>query len=105
MQKIRVELGERSYNIMIGNNMLRGIGAAFDKFEFSGKIAMISNPTVYALYGRTVASALKGRAMISLRCSSPTERNSLRGSVSSVAVSIQTSLGCQNAPIIFFPNG
>jgi 3-dehydroquinate synthase len=59
MQKIRVELAERSYNIMIGNNMLKEIGGAFDKFEFSGKVAMISNPTVYALYGKTVASALK----------------------------------------------
>ena len=26
MQKIRVELGERSYNIMIGNGILKDIG-------------------------------------------------------------------------------
>ena len=60
MQKIRVELAERSYNIMIGNDMLKEIGGALDKFEFSGKIAVISNPTVYALYGKTIVSALKG---------------------------------------------
>jgi 3-dehydroquinate synthase len=59
MQKIRVDLGERSYNIMIGNAVLKDIGRALDKFEFSGKIALISNPTVYGLYGKTISEALR----------------------------------------------
>lgn len=59
MQKIRVELGERSYNIMIGNMILKDIGKILEKFEFSNKIALISNPTVYELYGKTVSGSIK----------------------------------------------
>jgi 3-dehydroquinate synthase len=59
MQKIRVELGERSYNITIGNGILKDIGRTIEKFEFSNKVALISNPTVYDLYGKTVSESLK----------------------------------------------
>lgn len=59
MQKIRVELGERSYNIMIGSGILKDVGRIFDKFEFSSKAALISNPTVYDLYGKTVSESLR----------------------------------------------
>jgi len=59
MQEIRVELGERSYNIMIGNGILKDIGGIIEKFEFSNKLALISNPTVYDLYGKTVSESLK----------------------------------------------
>ena len=59
MQKIRVELGERSYNIMIGKGILKDIGRIIEKFEFSSKVALISNPTVYNLYGKTVSESLK----------------------------------------------
>src|SRR5574340_309861 len=59
MQKIRVELGERSYNIMISSEMLKDIGGIFEKFKFSNKAALISNPTVYALYGKTVSESLR----------------------------------------------
>ena len=59
MQKIRVELGERSYNIMIGSGILKDIGRIIEKFEFSNKAALISNPTVYNLYGKTVSESLK----------------------------------------------
>lgn len=59
MQKIRVELAERSYNIMIGNGILEDTGSTIQKFEFSNKLALISNPTVYDLYGKTVSESLK----------------------------------------------
>ncbi len=59
METIKVELGERSYDIAIGNSILRGIGAALRHFGFSPKIAIVSNPTVYPLYGRAVADSLK----------------------------------------------
>jgi 3-dehydroquinate synthase len=59
MEKIRVELGERSYNIMVGNGTLKDIGKTLEKFEFSKKVALISNPTVYDLYGKTVSGALQ----------------------------------------------
>jgi 3-dehydroquinate synthase len=59
MQKIRVELGKRSYNIMIGPMILKDIGKTLKKFEFSNKVALISNPTVYNLYGKTISESLK----------------------------------------------
>lgn len=58
MQKIRVELGERSYDIVIGSNILDALGTSLEQFEFSRKIALISNPTVYGLYGDRVAKSL-----------------------------------------------
>ena len=58
MQKIRVELGERSYNIMVGNGILKDIGRINEKFEINNKNALISNPTVYDLYGKTVSESL-----------------------------------------------
>jgi 3-dehydroquinate synthase len=58
MNKIRVELGERSYNIMIGNRILQDIGRTLEKFDFSARIALVSNTTVYPLYGSAVVRSL-----------------------------------------------
>ncbi len=58
MQKIRVDLADRSYNIAIGGGMLAEIGKALEKFEFSGRLALVSNPTVYGLYGKTVSQSI-----------------------------------------------
>jgi 3-dehydroquinate synthase len=59
MQKIRVDLGERSYNIIIGSGVLNDLGRILEKFAFSNKIAVISNPTVYAFYGEKISGTLK----------------------------------------------
>src|SRR3990172_3735838 len=59
MQKIRVELDDRSYNIVIDSGMLNGIGRSLERFEFSNKIALVSNPTVYGLYGKALSISLK----------------------------------------------
>jgi len=44
---------------MIGKGILNDIGKALKKFEFSNKAALISNPLVYDLYGKTVSESLK----------------------------------------------
>lgn len=59
MEKVRVELGERSYDICIGSNMLKRIGAKLKSFKTSPRTAIISNPTVYKLYGKTVLDSIK----------------------------------------------
>jgi 3-dehydroquinate synthase len=59
MEKIRVELGERSYDIFIGSNILGDVGVSIQSFGLSPKVAMVSNPTVYPLYGGVVADSLK----------------------------------------------
>jgi len=59
MQKIRVELEERSYSIIIGNRVLHDLGEILEEFAFSSKIALISNPTVYQFYGEKISGTLK----------------------------------------------
>lgn len=59
MKKIRVKLGERSYGICIGENILSGIGACLKAFRLSRKTAIISNPAVYNFYGETVFHSLR----------------------------------------------
>ncbi len=58
MNKIRVELGERSYTIATGSGILKDIGKSLERFDFSKKAAIVSNPTVFDLYGMTLASSL-----------------------------------------------
>jgi 3-dehydroquinate synthase len=59
VEKITVELGERSYDIFIGEGNLEEIGSRLSVFGFSGKIGLISNPTVYEFYGETVSKSLR----------------------------------------------
>ena len=59
MEKIRVELGERSYDIITGSNNLGGIGDALKPFGLSPKIAIVTNPTVFSLYGKRVSDSVK----------------------------------------------
>jgi 3-dehydroquinate synthase len=58
MEAIRVELGERSYEICIGPGILPQLGERLREFHFS-RVALVSNPTVYALYGNTLLDSLR----------------------------------------------
>jgi 3-dehydroquinate synthase len=59
METVRVELIERSYDIVIGNGLLDGIGARLKAYGPSPKAALVSNPTVFALYGERVTDSIK----------------------------------------------
>lgn len=59
MEKIRVELAERSYDISIGSNILEGVGDNLKSFGLSPKIALVSNPTVFSLYGERASVSVK----------------------------------------------
>lgn len=50
MEEIRVNLAERSYPILIGQNLLPGAGAIFKERGISGKILIVTNPTVAKWY-------------------------------------------------------
>lgn len=58
MEKVRVNLGERSYDIVIDSGILPNIRERIKGFDFS-KVAVISNPTVFNLYGDMVMDSLK----------------------------------------------
>lgn len=59
VKKIRVNLGERSYDIYIGSNILGKIGAKLKALSSIPKTAIISNPSVYGLYGKKVSNAIR----------------------------------------------
>ncbi len=59
MEKVRVNLGDRSYDICIGSNIIGGIGSRVKALKTSPKTAIISNPTVFKLYGNKILSSIK----------------------------------------------
>ncbi len=59
MAEIRVELGERSYRIVIGSGILGKIGEQARDFGFSKRIGLVSNPVVHRLYGKAVEDSLR----------------------------------------------
>ncbi|MCK5912938.1 MAG: 3-dehydroquinate synthase [Desulfuromusa sp.] len=59
LEKIDVQLADRSYSILIDSNFVASFGRELSTVHFPQKIAIISNPTVDKLYGRTVIDSLK----------------------------------------------
>ncbi|GAB4483286.1 MAG: 3-dehydroquinate synthase [Thermodesulfovibrionales bacterium] len=59
MQDVRVDLGDRGYQIRIGEGILKDLGPALRPFGFSSRIGLVSNPTVYDIYGETVRTSLR----------------------------------------------
>jgi 3-dehydroquinate synthase len=59
METTKVELGERSYDISIGTNILDNLGERLRDYGLSPKIALVSNPTVFALYGERAAASIR----------------------------------------------
>ncbi len=55
---IKVGLQERSYPIIFGQNLLKGLGQQLEGISFPRKIAVITNPTVFGFYGQTVIDSL-----------------------------------------------
>lgn len=60
MQTLNVELGERSYPIFVGAGLLAQLDKLLDSFSGS-QVAVFTNPTVRALYGDALLSALGQR--------------------------------------------
>lgn len=58
MQELIVPLGERSYPIYIGTGLLDKCGAWMRRIT-SSRVMLISNPTVYGIYGPVVQASLE----------------------------------------------
>ena len=63
MKKVTVELGTRSYEIVIDSDILPDIGKRLKEFNFSPGIGIISNPTVFNLYGDRLMQSLKNAGL------------------------------------------
>jgi 3-dehydroquinate synthase len=59
MKIITVQLGERSYDIKIGRNILSSVGQELLTFNFSSTCLLVSNPLIYELYGSMVKNSLE----------------------------------------------
>jgi 3-dehydroquinate synthase len=58
MQEIKIDLAERSYSIAMECGILEDLGKTIRSFQFSRKIAVVSNPVVHDLYGNVLAQSL-----------------------------------------------
>ncbi len=58
LRRVRVELGERSYCILIGSKVLRRLGLRIKTFRPS-RVAGVSNNTVFPLYRDTILRSLR----------------------------------------------
>ncbi len=63
VQTLRVELGDRSYSIVISGDMLGGVGPALADAGYQGRVALVSNPTVFDLYGAGVMASLRSSGL------------------------------------------
>ncbi len=61
MERIEIDLGRRSYAILIGSGIIRRIGDELESLSLGSKIAIVTNGVVRPLYGNAVAHALKGK--------------------------------------------
>lgn len=59
-EELIVGLGERSYPIQIGHGVLAGIPGRLRDLNFPKRIALITNPTVAALYAGGIVESLQG---------------------------------------------
>ncbi len=58
METVTVDLGDRSYDILIGRDCLRGLGDLYAERGLGETAVIVTNPTVAALYLNTVRQSL-----------------------------------------------
>lgn len=57
LNQVKVNLGPRSYDIIIGSNILSNTAEYLDHLKFGKKILLVTNPTVLNLYGQKLISS------------------------------------------------
>jgi len=61
-RRVEVILGERSYDIVVGSGVLRNVPARIRTLHPS-RVAIVTNPTVYALYGRSLEESFRSHGL------------------------------------------
>ena len=59
-ETVRVDLGLRSYDILIGENLLRSVGDIIRPHLKARRVAIVTDKTVWGLHGNTLETALSG---------------------------------------------
>ena len=60
MRRVRVRLGKKSYNILIGSGLLAQTGQLLKETGFNDKLVVITDPTVNGLHGNALKQSLTG---------------------------------------------
>ena len=63
MRTLSVDLGERSYPIVIKRGLLSEVGSRVIGLGFNGRVAVVTNPTIANLYADRVMKGLKGAGL------------------------------------------
>jgi len=59
MQRLKIDLGERSYEILLGSGLLDKLGEFLSKILKPSRIVLITHPSLFQLYGDKVLSGFK----------------------------------------------
>ena len=57
--QVPVPLGDRSYNIIIQEELLREAGTCLQEAGLSGRVGVVTNPIIGKLYGKQLTQSLK----------------------------------------------
>ncbi len=63
MQSLLLDLGANSYNILIGQKLLGNTGAYVDQLIGTKKVMVVSNPTIFPLYGEIIIDSLRNHGL------------------------------------------
>ena len=58
LKRIRVSLGERSYDIAVGSGIMSGLGEAVSDLGLGSKQMIVTSRTLWSLYGETIRDSL-----------------------------------------------
>lgn len=61
MQRVKVSLKERSYEIFIGTECIEGVSSYVKELSPSGTVTIVTNTTVFGLYGEKLQDALRAQ--------------------------------------------
>ena len=61
MKTVRVDLGKRSYDILIQPGLLAQVGQQLERLAASSRLFLVSNPVVYSLFGEKLLEQLRGQ--------------------------------------------
>ena len=59
MKKVRVDLKENAYKILIGHDFLSKLGIHLKSLGIGQDAVVITHPVIHQFYGKTIATGLK----------------------------------------------
>ena len=67
MKKLRIDLADRSYDILIGRNFLPRLGEHLSHLKSARRALVVTNPVINKLYGKVLSEGLKN-AGLAIEC-------------------------------------